>query len=102
METEGSEGEGAGRVREQPGGEAGSDAATAADGTVAAAAAAASTDAAVADEAMDGAAAAVGAEAGSAKAEEEEYAERVARLKGVLSGETPIGLTLQFLFSHRK
>lgn len=30
------------------------------------------------------------------------YAQRLARLKGILSGETPINLTLQFLYSNNR
>ncbi|HLM69704.1 MAG TPA: HEAT repeat domain-containing protein, partial [Longimicrobium sp.] len=38
-----------------------------------------------------------------AQAEERSpYAERLAKLKGILSGETPISLTLQFLYSHNR
>eukprot|EP00271_Cylindrocystis_brebissonii_P005015 TRINITY_DN16971_c0_g1_i1.p1 TRINITY_DN16971_c0_g1~~TRINITY_DN16971_c0_g1_i1.p1 ORF type:complete len:1168 (-),score=279.75 TRINITY_DN16971_c0_g1_i1:370-3873(-) len=32
--------------------------------------------------------------------EEVQYSERLTKLKGILSGETPINLTLQFLYSH--
>ncbi|CAI5472971.1 unnamed protein product [Closterium sp. Yama58-4] len=42
------------------------------------------------------------AAAEAAPSEEVVYAERLAKLKGILSGETPIGLTLQFLYSHNK
>ena len=30
------------------------------------------------------------------------YAERLTKIKGILSGETSIQLTLQFLYSHNK
>lgn len=33
---------------------------------------------------------------------EREYAERLTKIKGILSGETSIKLTLQFLYSHNK
>eukprot|EP00252_Welwitschia_mirabilis_P004379 TRINITY_DN1472_c0_g1_i2.p1 TRINITY_DN1472_c0_g1~~TRINITY_DN1472_c0_g1_i2.p1 ORF type:complete len:997 (-),score=255.91 TRINITY_DN1472_c0_g1_i2:188-3178(-) len=35
-------------------------------------------------------------------AREVTYAERLAKIKGILSGETPIHLTLQFLYSHNR
>ena len=51
-----------------------------------------------ADEAADAAAA-----SSTAQGEERTpYAERLAKLKGILSGETPISLTLQFLYSHNR
>ncbi|CAI5480642.1 unnamed protein product [Closterium sp. Yama58-4] len=107
METEeGKEGEGAVKAE---GGEA-TDAATAAaeDGAAKPAAEADGTSTMDTTEAGGtGSAEAAGSGEGEAAAEaapseEVVYAERLAKLKGILSGETPIGLTLQFLYSHNK
>ncbi|KAL3681206.1 hypothetical protein R1sor_024162 [Riccia sorocarpa] len=42
------------------------------------------------------------AEDGAESSELSTYAQRLARLKGILSGETPINLTLQFLYSNNR
>ncbi|CAI5947250.1 unnamed protein product [Closterium sp. NIES-64] len=107
METEeGKEGEGAAKAE---GGEA-TDTATAAaeDGAAKPAAEVDRTSTMDTTEAAgSGSAEAAGSGEGEAAAEaapseEVVYAERLAKLKGILTGETPIGLTLQFLYSHNK
>jgi 26S proteasome regulatory subunit N2 len=42
------------------------------------------------------------AAAAQVEAERTPYADRLVKLKGILSGETPISLTLQFLYSHNR
>ncbi|CAI6009641.1 unnamed protein product, partial [Closterium sp. NIES-65] len=103
---EGKEGEGAAKAE---GGEA-TDTATAAaeDGAAKPAAEVDGTSTMDTTEAAgSGSAEAAGSGEGEAAAEvapseEVVYAERLAKLKGILTGETPIGLTLQFLYSHNK
>ena len=46
--------------------------------------------------------AAAASTAAQSEAERTPYAERLVMLKGILSGETPISLTLQFLYSHNR